>query len=58
METEKNDPDKLAGELEGEAKELEHKLETLDHEISEVRNDWMRKREQVAPGDEAGEPAG
>ena len=54
-----NDPHELSSELEGEAKELEQKLETLDHEISEVREDWLRKQEDddvpgaVVPSDES-----
>jgi hypothetical protein len=47
-----NDPHKLDKELEGDAKDLEHKLESLDHEISEVREDWLRKGEDDDPVDE------
>jgi hypothetical protein len=55
------DPQKLADELEGEASELEDKLESLDHEISEVREDWLRKRNDsdvpgaVPQADDAGD---
>lgn len=40
-----DDPQKLADELEDDAKDLEEKFDSLGEEISEVREDWLRKRE-------------
>lgn len=41
---EENDPHRLARELERKADELEEHSDSLAHEISDVRQDWQRKR--------------
>jgi hypothetical protein len=40
-----NDPQKLVREREGEADELEQRSDSLESEISDVRQDWQRKRQ-------------
>ena len=41
---EATDPEKLADELEGEADDMQQRSESLQHEVSETRQSWERKR--------------
>ncbi|HWF51721.1 MAG TPA: hypothetical protein VG294_13870 [Solirubrobacteraceae bacterium] len=57
---EENDPDKLARKRERETDELEQRSDSLEREISDVRQDWQRKRQDpdipgaLPPEDEQG----
>jgi hypothetical protein len=44
MESAEQEPDKLAADLEHEAKKLEHGTDELGEEIAEARQEWKRKR--------------
>jgi hypothetical protein len=50
-ESDREDPDKLADELEHEAAQLQEQSEKLHGDVAEVREDWERKRrDQNVPG--------
>jgi HPt (histidine-containing phosphotransfer) domain-containing protein len=55
---EEKDPQKLAHKLEGEAAQLEDKLESLDSEIAEVRADWLRERDEAVVPEPGGSEDG
>ncbi|MFZ0089888.1 MAG: hypothetical protein WAL63_10300 [Solirubrobacteraceae bacterium] len=49
--TEREDPDRLADELDGQADEMEQRSGGLQDEIQDVREDWQRKRsDESVPG--------
>lgn len=51
MTREQEDPESLADELEGEAERLEQRSKELGEDISDVKQDWERKRsDQGVPG--------
>src|SRR5690349_656484 len=50
-ESDREDPDKLADELEHEAAQLQEQSEKLHGDVAHVREDWERKRrDQNVPG--------
>lgn len=51
MEREQEDPESLADELEAEADRLEQRSDELGEDITDVKQDWERKRsDEGVPG--------
>ena len=51
MKGDRDDPDRLADELEREADRLQQHSDELGEQIADVRQDWERKRrDQAVPG--------